>query len=603
MRPLRSRFARFFLVAATAACCAAPTLVAAQGLANDSWEPRGALIAPGAPPAEAPVALVVRDAAGNEVPYPPVHATLLPDGDLYGKGRIMLFGKAGRSEKAAWLEPTPFDAAPPAKVVLTVDPVPVDIEPQTITLGGLPWYVEETLFCSGHSLMADGSLFVAGGTLLLSNLDDATQTRTNVLYGMPNATLYSFSTKTWSRVPGNMLGTGEEGRAVRWYGAVTRLADARMLVTSGFERAVIETIRPGQPTDYHGSTQNRSVETWTPASGFTLISEHGQTPGEVWNHDYSHVFQVPDPATPNQVLVFGDPGVPVYLAPDAPAGSKWTPLTASPRPNAGATTPAARNHGASSTLLPLRVNNGEWKYENGSVLQAGGGRGAGTERRIDFFLKSPQGGSWGGFSMGGIRRYPATVLLPDGKVLVVNGYDATGANIVVQRAQYLDPKPPLSYATSGTFMGEVRGYHNVTLLLPDGRVFVAGGRTASEVSEEDEKPSFRYLYPPYMSPRSAPPPRPAITAAPGTIQYGASFQVAFSGGPLSEIVLMGLGSMTHSFDTNQRHVQLAIDSSDAGSAQVRGPANAQTAPPGYYMLFVLDQNRIPSVAKFVQVVQ
>jgi hypothetical protein len=105
-----------------------------------------------------------------------------------------------------------------------------------------------------------------------------------------------------------------------------------------------------------------------------------------------------------------------------------------------------------------------------------------------------------------------------------------------------------------------------------------------------------------MSPRESPPPRPAITGAPMSVRYGANFPVEFSGGPISEAVLMGLGSMTHSFDTNQRAIQLAIASAGPASAQLTAPANAQTAPAGYYMLFVLDQNRVPSVARMVQVV-
>jgi galactose oxidase len=63
---------------------------------------------------------------------------------------------------------------------------------------------------------------------------------------------------------------------------------------------------------------------------------------------------------------------------------------------------------------------------------------------------------------------------------------------------------------------------------------------------------------------------------------------------------MGLGSMTHAFDTNQRYVQLATPSQSALAVQVTGPANVQTAPPGYYMLFVLNENRVPSVARFVR---
>jgi Galactose oxidase-like, Early set domain len=152
--------------------------------------------------------------------------------------------------------------------------------------------------------------------------------------------------------------------------------------------------------------------------------------------------------------------------------------------------------------------------------------------------------------------------------------------------------------SAGGPAGEARGYHNVALLLPDGRVFVAGGRSRSENAPpdaEDEKPTFRYLYPPYMLE-----PRPAITAAPATIGYGASFNVSFSGGPISEAVLIGLGSMTHAFDTNQRHVQLPLVAPTSTNATIIGPPNRQTAPPGYYMLFVLNQANVPSIARIVR---
>jgi hypothetical protein len=134
-------------------------------------------------------------------------------------------------------------------------------------------------------------------------------------------------------------------------------------------------------------------------------------------------------------------------------------------------------------------------------------------------------------------------------------------------------------------------------LAPDGRVFVAGGRSRSEIAPpdaEDEKPTFRYLYPPYMIQT-----RPAITAAPATIGYGASFSVAVSGGPISEAVLIGLGSMTHAFDSNQRHVQLAVVAPTSTSATVIGPPDRQTAPPGHYVLFILDQANVPSIARIV----
>jgi galactose oxidase len=565
------------------------SLASGQGLAVDRWAPQAPLPA---------VSLSVPDptSPSGTATYPPVHGTLLPD------GRVMLFGKTPRKEKAAWFTPTPFDQDPPGEVVLTVDAVPVDRDMQFMTDdAGLVWLVDETLFCSGHSLMADGSIFVSGGTLLLSHLDDATGARTTKIYGMPNATLYSYPARSWSRVPGNMPGADAGGSLLplRWYGAVTRLADTRMLLTSGWDYVYTKIETPGQPTDYHGGTANRSVETWTPSAGFTSVSTHAHTPAQVWNHDYTHVFQFPYASNAELVLMFGEASVPVYFLPDLPAASQWAPQADVKRPGTG--TSAQPSHGASSVLLPLRAANGDWKYTNGSVLQAGGEVGSQPERHIDLYELSLN--QWVPIlDMGGPRRYAANVLLPDGTVLVVSGYDSQGSAVpVVQHAQYLGLRPPGSFATGASVMGEVRGYHNVALLLPDGRVFVAGGRTAGETSEENEQASFRYLYPPYMSPRESPPPRPAITAAPALVHYGQSFPVEFSGGPISEAVLMGLGSMTHSFDTNQRYVQLAMAGSGPASAQLTAPANPQTAPAGWYMLFVLDANHVPSVARMVQV--
>ena len=262
------------------------------------------------------VNLKVDDPVSGRIAYPPVHATLLPD------GRIVLFGKAGMRVKAASFEPAHFDQEPPEEIVLAFEDVPVDINQQNFTDElGRTWFVDETLFCSGHSLMEDGSLFVAGGTLLFSNLDAGT--RTTVLYGMPNATLYSYPARTWSRPPGNMpaIDAGGSNIPVRWYGAVTRLADSRMLVTSGWDYVFTRIETPGN-TDFHGGTQNRSVETWTPSAGFTSVSTHAHTPAQVWNHDYTHVFQFPYPTGTEVVLrivptalrrrgaVAGSPGIP-----------------------------------------------------------------------------------------------------------------------------------------------------------------------------------------------------------------------------------------------------------------------------------------------------
>jgi hypothetical protein len=555
--------------------------------AVDAWAPQGT---------QPPIELRVDDPVNGNIQFRPVHGTLLPD------GRVMLFATVGVHARAAWFVPTPIGDPLPASVQLTPDFVPVDIDPPisyTDPATGNRLHLEETLFCSGHTLSADGGIFVAGGTLLYSLYEAATQTTVNYIYGMPNVTEYSLATRTWRRGE-NMRGTGETGSNMRWYGTVTRLGDQRMLVSSGFELASVQVRRPNQPVEHHGSSPNRSIEVMLPGGGGAVVSTHAETPRDIWNPDYTHAFQVPygPPLVPaNTILMFGDTGVPVYFLPDGAPGARWIPLSGAPRP--GTRSADAANHGTASVMLPIRAANFEWGYANGSILQAGGGRESQMERSIDFFELSTA--AWAqGIDLGVRRRYPATVLLPDGKVLIASGYDATYGNPTIRNAHYLDVRPPASFATGTAAQGETRGYHNVALLLPDARVLIAGGRSRGETGPEDEKPNFRYLLPPYLASGQA---RPVITSAPQSISYASTFSVDFTGGPVSEVVLMGLGSMTHAFDMNQRYVQLATSSQSASTVQVTGPADVQTAPPGYYMLFVLNESRIPSVARFLRVVQ
>ena len=568
----------------------------------DGWAPSAA---------QAPIYLVVPDPVTGAALHAPVHATLLPPGTLGPDGvpiadfRIMLFGRAGDRVKAASFRPTPLGQPLPPYVLLTAESIPHLPTVIYDDADGNHWFNSDTLFCSGHSFMANGDLFVAGGTELYSITSPDATTKVDLLYGLEYATRYSSFTSgptgQWSKVDAAFL-PGQSNLPKRWYSAVTRLADSRMLVTSGLDFVTLNITEPSGHHHFPG-TPNRSVEVYDPNTGWRPISTHAQTPAEVWNPDYTHVFPIPKADAGNAVLMFGAAGVPVFLLPDAPEGSRWIPQTTMVRP--GAVAGDARNHGASSALLPLRVQDGEWGYGNGSVVHAGGGRGSDDERHIDVYEYCAKSWAPTSVEMGGARRHPATVLLPDGKVLVVSGHDdaqpATAQPELVRHAQYLDLRTPASFATgisAGGPPGEARGYHNVALLLPDGRVFVAGGRSRSEIAPpdlEDEKPTFRYLYPPYMAG-----PRPAITAAPATIGYGASFEVSFAGGPISEVVLVGLGSMTHAFDANQRHIQLAVVGQPTSTgAVVLGPPDRQTAPAGHYMMFVLNGARVPSVARVV----
>jgi PKD repeat protein len=64
-------------------------------------------------------------------------------------------------------------------------------------------------------------------------------------------------------------------------------------------------------------------------------------------------------------------------------------------------------------------------------------------------------------------------------------------------------------------------------------------------------------------------------------------------------VLVRPGAQTHAFDMEQRMVGLSF-TAGAGVLDVTAPPNGNIAPPGYYMLFILDSTGVPSVASFVQ---
>src|SRR5262249_17515775 len=98
--------------------------------------------------------------------------------------------------------------------------------------------------------------------------------------------------------------------------------------------------------------------------------------------------------------------------------------------------------------------------------------------------------------------------------------------------------------------------------------------------------------------------RPSITGVtPAALTYGGAFQVQTpDAATISSVVLMRAGAVTHSFDMEQRLVELSF-TSGAGVLNVTAPPNGNIAPPGYYMVFILNSAGVPSVASFVQLSQ
>lgn len=507
----------------------------------------------------------------------PIHGGLLPD------GRVLLWGVS----RATWPNTTAsltrrmafvLDPSVAATGEMTIEEIAEPVEIDRLMQGTTE--ISDSYYCAGQGITADGNVFTAGGT---RSWTDTTTGAPSTIIGLQHETIFDPTTDSWSRVPGAMVGKGTLSVAARWYPTVTRLPDGRMLVTAGFER-----VKPS-------ALLNFSTETYSPTTGARAIgSPYGTTPLAIVNRDYTHVFTLPYANAAMDILMLGEPDKPVLNS--SYDLSRWG--AAGPaRPGASGRQDAG--YGQSSVMLPIRVRNREWGYSNGSILVTGGVKNTALMQQADVY--DPVRNTWqASIATGVMRHHPSTVGLPDGRILVIAGHNMLGDTGVLG-AQYIDPANGFAVTAADGAMADTRGYHTVTLLLPDGRILLAGGR-GSDTDTTTERPTIQYFSPDYMTK-----PRPAITDAPVTLPYGTTLPITVGGPRPSEVVLVGLGSMTHSFDANQRVVQLPVGQvQDLGGGSYRviagGPKDSHMAPPGQYMLFVLDANRVPSEAKIVRVV-
>ena len=506
-----------------------------------------------------------------------IHASVMPDGRVFMMGTEAPTFPAAISDVGHFsfiYTPDAAGATLPATEAQAMLMAPVDLH--DVTSNG--HIFDDSLVCGGMTFLSDGRLMVAGGTRVVK---DAATGKMQLAIGGTYGT--AFNGTRWTRLAGNMTGVGQT-RTGRWYPTLTRLANGKILVTGGYDNV--------GPSAF---TANLSEELYDPlTSTWTTISSQTQTPVATHDADYTAVFQLPTSVQGADVLMIGEDGLPIYMS------SATTPATwrSSGQTRPGSTPGGKFSNGAGTAMLPIRLTDGAWGYHNGSVLTMSGLLGSTAMTKADVF--DPVTNAWTrSIDTGTPRHYPAPVLLPDGRVLLINGHDSSATNSVLV-PQYLDPANNFALTTSPTNGIEVRGYHNVAVLLPDGRVLVGGGRDLDRTTSS-EKPDLAYFSPSYLSQ-----PRPVITSAPGQLGYGQSAYVGSSTVHPVEAVLMGLPSMTHSFDENQRSVQISLTSKAVGGgntqiSQIVGPADASVAPPGYYMLFVLDANRVPSVAKIVHI--
>ena len=237
-------------------------------------------------------------------------------------------------------------------------------------------------------------------------------------------------------------------------------------------------------------------------------------------------------------------------------------------------------------------------YRPGKVLIVGGsdvpsGRPTNSAETIDLNGGSPAW-SYTGSMVSARRQFNAT-LLPDGRIVATGGTSAAGFSDPaggVHAAEMWDPATGRWTTWASNVVTRV--YHSTTILLPDGRLLHSGSGDGGNLPRELNAELFS---PPYLF-RGA---RPRIDSAPSVVSYGERFDVASTdAGTVVAASWVRLSSVTHAFDQNQRYLQLGFERSPSG-VTVTAPSSANLAPPGHYMLFLLNGDGVPSVARIMQV--
>ncbi|MBU2668793.1 DUF1929 domain-containing protein [Actinoplanes bogorensis] len=202
-------------------------------------------------------------------------------------------------------------------------------------------------------------------------------------------------------------------------------------------------------------------------------------------------------------------------------------------------------------------------------------------------------------------RYLSTVVLPDDTVFTSGGSSGYRGGPYrgekrsdLFNAQFYLPKTNSFRTAAESTVG--RNYHSEAILLPDGRVITMGSDPLYDATGKAPgtfEQRIEVYSPPYLFRGE----RPAIAHAPGRITRGAAFTVASPhAARITSARLVRPSSVTHGTDTDQRSVALGLKRA-GGRLELRVPEQAGIAPSGWYMLFLVDDQGRPSVARWVRV--
>jgi galactose oxidase len=360
-------------------------------------------------------------------------------------------------------------------------------------------------------------------------------------HGLPDAAYFNPGTESWTKIAPMRFG--------RWYPTNTTLPNGEVLVIGGRDQAGKQVAIP---------------EVWTGSKWRRLTTARIRLPY------YPRMWVAPN----GRIFYAGEQRVTRSLS-TAGTGA-WD-------------TVAIRKFG-------VRDYGSAVMYEPGKILYAGGGRTTRTAEIIDLTKAGPAWQYTG--SMAFPRRHLNTTVLPTGEVLATGGSRGTGFNdvdLAVRVAEIWNPATGTWTQLASNAVN--RTYHSSSLLLPDGRVLHTGSGNAINVDgPAPDQLDAELFSPPYLFRGE----RPSISSAPSSASYDATFTVGTpDAAAVTQVSLIGLGSVTHAMDQGQRFIWLTF-SRQAGGLVVTAPASGNTAPPGHYMLFLLNGSSVPSVAKIIR---
>ncbi|MGQ0778152.1 MAG: galactose oxidase-like domain-containing protein, partial [Pseudonocardiales bacterium] len=409
----------------------------------------------------------------------------------------------------------------------------------------------EDLFCSGHAFLPDGRLCVAGGAPAGS---------------LASTHIFDPVAETWTKVA--------DMNEARWYPTVLTLPDGRILAASGAGASQVEIYDAGANSWQLVAGATRAFQELYP-------SLHLLPSGQLF---YSRCgWAMADTTDPQTAL----------LSFTGPTAGSWSPL--------GQQQFNDRQEGMAVIQIDTTVT-----PATTTVFVVGGGvSGAAVDRNpqtvewIDLTNPGP-GTAWATppLTMNFARTNVNAVPLPDGTIFIVGGQRAGKWNFIdpdaVLEGEIFDPVTG-AFSVTPT-MQFPKQYHSIAVLLPDGRVLCAGGIDPINPVQRDQR-QMEVFSPGYLDAG----PRPQITSAPATASYGAVLTVDTpEAGNIESAVLIQPNSVTHHTDAGNRWIRIPIVATAAASVDLQMPATATLAPPGYYLLFLVDSARVPSQAAFIR---